>query len=174
MARERDRVFREDEVRIGPISMFALITIICLAVLAALTFSTANASLVMTQRQATAVEELYLDETAAQEFVADVSDELARIRETYGSQVASSTAASAVEDSLIEFCGNVHDNSNGQVTATASMVNNTLYAQFTCENGRELTISATVRNGATLRIDKWKMTAVQNEEEPAGNLWTGD
>ena len=167
-------MFREDEVRIGPISMFALITIICLAVLAVLTFSTANASLVMTQRQATAVEEQYLDETAAQEFVADVSDELALVRATQGSRVSSSAAAAIVEGSLIEFCEHVRESSNGQVSATASMVNNTLYAQFTCENGRELAITATIRSGAVLRIDKWKMTAVQNEEEPTGSLWTGN
>jgi hypothetical protein len=26
---------------------------------------------------------------------------------------------------------------------------------------------------ATYRIDKWEMTAVENEEQPTGNLWTG-
>ena len=58
-------VSREENVRIGPVSVFTLIIIICLAVLAVLTISTANASLVLSQRQAVAAHELYLDETAA-------------------------------------------------------------------------------------------------------------
>ena len=43
-----------NDVRIGPISVFTLIIVICLAVLAVLAFTSANATLVTTQRQATA------------------------------------------------------------------------------------------------------------------------
>ena len=74
----------DDNVRIGPISLFTLIIVICLAVLAVLTFATANATYIMTQRQATATTELYLDEQAAQEFMAGVSDVLQQTRSRGG------------------------------------------------------------------------------------------
>ena len=43
---------RVDNVRIGPISVFALIAVLCLAVLSVLAFSSANAALTLSQRQA--------------------------------------------------------------------------------------------------------------------------
>ena len=52
----------------------------------------------------------------------------------------------------------------------ASIAGNKVSAQFNCENGRTLDIVVTVRNNGTYRIDKWKMSAVQNEEPPQGQL----
>ena len=46
-------------------------------------------------------------------------------------------------------------------------------AEFSCANGRTLKIVVTVLPDGTYRIDKWKMTAVVNEEQPMGNLYTG-
>lgn len=162
---------RTDDARIGPISLFTLITVICLAVLAVLAFSTANASYVMTQRQATATTELYLDEAAAQEFVAGMADELATVRDAGGT---GADGAQAVADALIELRDRAQDSADGKVAVTASTYDMKVYAEFSCENGRVLSIVVTIRDDATYRIDKWKMTAVQNEEEPAGNLWTGE
>lgn len=148
-------------VRIGPITVFALVIILCMAVLAVLSLSTSNATLTMSQRQATAMTELYLDETAAQEFLADLDARLA------------SGGTGAVEGSLDAMCDQVEASSGGQVHATAAMEGERLDAEFTCENGRTLKVSLTIRDDLGFRIDKWKMTAVVNEEEPAGNLWTG-
>lgn len=236
-----DNATRADHVRIGPMSLFTLIVVICMAVLAVLTLSTANATYVMTNRQATATTELYLDEAAAQEFVAGISDVLASARtdaslddedgegdealyesvidedadvddaavddaddvgdadeaeavESDGEDDAdgedaedadaieseTATASSAkkparlVEDSLINLRDQVQASSNGRVAVTASMVDSAVHAEFSCENGRVLSIVVTIRDDATFRIDKWKMTAVQNEEPSSGNLWTGD
>ena len=142
-------VSREENVRIGPVSVFTLIIIICLAVLAVLTISTANASLVLSQRQAVAAQELYLDETAAQTFLAEIDDRLAPLRE----------GGNADAMSQVEVVTNV----SGQQ----------IRAEFSCANGRTLKIVVTVLPDGTYRIDKWKMTAVVNEEQPMGNLYTG-
>lgn len=51
-------------VRIGPISLFTLIIILCLAVLAVLSLTTARAELSITERQAQTTTETYALETA--------------------------------------------------------------------------------------------------------------
>lgn len=203
-----------DHVRIGPLSLFALIIVICLAVLSVLAFSSANASLVMSQRQATATVELYLDETAAQEFLAGVDDVLATVRgeadgdagkadgadegdiqlvydergnlkyDKFGNPVveevdeAASTigqrGAEAVDDALLDLVDRAEAAVDGKVDALASVNGNKVNAWFTCENGRTLNILVTIRNNGTYRIDRWKMSAVQNEEPPQGKLWTGE
>ena len=160
-----------NDVRIGPISVFTLIIVVCLAVLAVLAFTSANATLVMTQRQATATSELYLDEAAAQQFVAGVDDELSTVRTAGGTNV---DAVQAVQRALPALTEAARGSSGGRVSVSASMDGDSVRAEFSCANGRMLTIVVTIRNDATFRIDKWKMTAVQNEEEPAGRLWTGD
>lgn len=159
---------REDHVRIGPISVFALIIIVCMAVLAVLTISTAHASLVLSERQALATQELYLDETAAQTFLAEMD---ARLEQTRGQGAAA--ALRAVESDLDEVRASAEEATGGQVSASADVSGQQVSAEFSCENGRTLKIAVTVLGDGTYRIDKWKMTAVENEEQPMGNLYTG-
>ena len=59
-------------VRIGPISLFTLIIILCLAVLAVLSVTTARAELSVTERQAATTTETYQLEVRGQEFLAAV------------------------------------------------------------------------------------------------------
>ena len=64
-------------VRIGPISLFTLIIILCLAVLAVISITTARAELSITERQAATTTETYQLEVQGQEFVAAVDGALA-------------------------------------------------------------------------------------------------
>lgn len=64
-------------VRIGPISLFTLIIILCLAVLAVLSVTTARAELSVTERQAATTTETYQLEVRGQEFLAAVDGALA-------------------------------------------------------------------------------------------------
>ncbi len=157
-------VSREENVRIGPVSVFTLIIIICLAVLAVLTISTANASLVLSQRQAVAAQELYLDETAAQ----TIDDRLAPLREG-----GNADAMSLLEADLVPMRNAAQDAAGGQVEVVTNVSGQQIRAEFSCANGRTLNIAVTVLPDGTYRIDKWKMTAVVNEEQPMGNLYTG-
>lgn len=221
--------YQPERVRIGSISVFALVVIICLAVLAVLSFSTANASLTMSQRQATATSELYLDERAAQEFLAGVDGILAATREGEMAKAVNAQTANdilmqlnsadssakaedgtddvhlardadgnfvfddqgylvveekedllksragevgslAVQNSLDELCAQARQAADGKVSVNATVNGNRIVAEFTCENGRLLTTAITVRNNGTYRIDRWKMSAVQNMEQPEGQL----
>ena len=198
-----------ERARIGSISVFALVVIICLAVLAVLAFSTANASLLMSERQATATSELYLDERAAQEFVAGIDDVLAGIREKDETPAGSvvieivrdergnavydengfmvirekddgnqgkanskkgEEGVRAISDLLLDLRDAAQAAGGGKVIVTPHVNDNKVSAEFTCQNGRTLNIVVTIRNNATYRIDKWKMSAVQNEEQAESQL----
>ena len=118
-------VSREENVRIGPVSVFTLIIIICLAVLAVLTISTANASLVLSQRQAVAAQELYLDETAAQAFIAEVDDRLTPLRAG-----GSANAMSVLETDLVPMRNAAQDAVDGQVEVLTNVSGQQLNADF--------------------------------------------
>ena len=57
-------------VRIGPISLFALVIILCLAVMAVLSVTTAQATYAAAERQASFTTDTYANERAGQELVA--------------------------------------------------------------------------------------------------------
>ena len=65
-------------VRIGPISLFTLIIVLCLAVLTVLSVTTSLAELSTTERQAATTTETYQLESVGQQFVADVDAALTR------------------------------------------------------------------------------------------------
>lgn len=156
--------------RIGPISVVTLVIVIGMAVLAVLAVSTANATLVMSQRLATSTDEYYLDDRAAQVFLAHVDAELGAVRAAGGKGQA---AGEAIARSLEGICADAAFELAGEVDVTASFEEGVIKGEFTCHNGRVLKIEVAVNDDATYSIARWKMTAVENEEQPTGSLWTG-
>ena len=159
-----------ERVRIGPITVLTLVTVICLSVLAVLAISTAHATEVLTQRQADATAQLYQCEIAAQTFVAEVDERLAPVRNGNGGKKA---GAQAVDKAIDDICAAAAEAGNGAVEVEAEVVDNAIEATLTCENGRSIIIQLALDDDAGYQIEKWKMTAVQNEEQPMGDLWTG-
>lgn len=157
-------------VRIGPASLFTLVIIVCLSVLAVLAASTANATYAMSARMGTATQEYYLDDAAGQVIVAGIDETLAGVRANGGDAAA---AMRALDSDLSGICERARAYAGGNVDVTASMEDGQVNAEIDCHNGRVLKVTVTVLDDATYRIDCWKMTAVQNEEQPTGNLWTG-
>lgn len=155
---------REGTVRIGSITVFALVIIVCMAVLAVLATSTAHSSLVLSQRQAAATKELYLDETAAQVFLANLDDTLA---------AADGDPAATATDRLPLLLDRTREAMGGRVATEARAEDGTIFAEFTCAGGRTLKIAVTMLPDGSYRIDRWRMTAVENEEQPLGTLYTG-
>lgn len=165
------KTVQAEHVRIGPISVLTLITVICIAVLAVLAISTANATKVLTDRQAAATTEMYVDEAAAQTFVAEVDARLAGVRSSGG---GAADAARAVANDLSDMCSSVHDASDGAVEVAASVDGTSVTADFSCGNGRILSIELVIGRDASYTVRKWEMAAVQNSEQPQGTLWTGE
>ena len=168
-------------VRIGAVSIFALIVILCMAVLAVLTISTAHSSLALSQRQAAAVQEHYLNETAAQAFLAELEDlsagaasANAAATPAEGANSPANAASAAISNADLIAARNAAQAATGDaVDIYASAVGNTVYASFAGPNGRTLDIALTARGDGTYRIDQWSMTAVVNEEQPLGTLYLG-
>ncbi|MEG1746734.1 MAG: S4A5 electrogenic sodium bicarbonate cotransporter 4, partial [Raoultibacter sp.] len=71
-------------IRIGPATIFALVILLCLAVLAVLAVTTAQATYAATDKQAHFSNDTYANETAAQEFVATMDATLAKVRIAQG------------------------------------------------------------------------------------------
>lgn len=157
MASIRTGESSSENVRMGPLALFTLLTVLCLAVLAVLAISTANATNALALRRANATTQLYLDETAAQTFMAVLDEQLAQgASPTLASQRASVAARAATSD---------------QVLVTVSYSENTHTASFDAGNGRQLDIELNVEEDGSLSVQKWRMTTVVNEEPPMGNLF---
>lgn len=157
-------------VRNGPASLFTLVVILCLAVLAVLAASTAQATLLMSQRLAVANQEFYLAEEAGQTLLAGLDGALGEVRDGAGAQ---RDAAQAVEMALPEICENARQAVDGKADIAATFEGGRVNVEITCHNGRTLKASIAILDDATYRIDRWKTTAVENEEQPTGTLWTG-
>ena len=149
---------RKGRGRIGPISVFTLVIILCLAVLSVLAFSTANAANTMAQRQANLASGIYANESAAQEFLAGIDEVLVK------------RGANGLEDSLPSIVTSAEAATGGLVQATASFADGVVHAEFANGDGRLLSVALTIRENNTYRVDAWNMIAVQNEEQPQGSL----
>lgn len=165
-------------VRIGPVSIFALIIILCLSVLAVLSISTANAGWALAQRQASYTADLYDNEQAGQRFLMSVDDQLAKVRS--GKQTANQALAQ-LEDSvqsLAEAACAPHpesgvDTLEAATTATASVAGKRVSAQFHSAKGHDLLIELEIRNDGTYQVTSWKTTSSTSTEDEV-KLWSGD
>ena len=162
-------------VRMGPISLFALVIIICLAVMAVLALATARAGLARSERQADSVSALYANERAGQELVARVDALLAQAREdgldrdgATGlladalpglADAAASTAAAA------DLLPQVDAASVDPADATATV-------RFATESGRLLDIELTVTADLTCETSSWKATTLWTEDT-SDTVWSG-
>lgn len=132
-------------VRIGPISLFTLIIVLCLAVLTVLSVTTSLAELSTTERQAATTTETYQLEAVGQQFVADVDAALAE---------------GTLEDVLQRYSDSaVRDGDLISVT-------------FSMESGRTLAVVLRIQND-TYTIEQWKVTTEWTDDGTGENLWLG-
>ncbi|HAM16266.1 MAG TPA: hypothetical protein DCP91_10525 [Eggerthellaceae bacterium] len=159
---------RADKVRIGPVSIITLVAVICLAVLAVLAASTAHATQIISDRQAAATQQLYLNERAGQELVAGIDGVIASLDGSSAQAIARS-----VDAQLDGICQAARDAGNGRVSCTAAVDGTTVTAEFACDDARSLSVAVTILDDGTYRIDRWKMASVQQEAPTSGGLWLG-
>ena len=131
-------------VRIGPISLFTLIIVLCLAVLTVLSVTTSLAEL-STERQAATTTETYQLESVAQQFVADIDAALAE---------------GTLEDVLQRY--------SDSVVRDGELIS----ATFSMESGRTLAIVLRIQND-TYTIEQWKVTTEWTDDGTGENLWLG-
>jgi len=187
-------------VRIGPISLFTLIIILCLAVLAVLSITTARAELSITERQAATTTETYQLEVQGQEFVAAVDGALASGGETaleavlaeYGVAVTAAPAGDAaaagavpageaIEDETpsggtVPAAGTTisdDDGGAGAITVSGAFDGELISATFAMDSGRTLAVALRVSNNDTYTIEQWKTTTQWTDDGAGENLWLG-
>lgn len=179
-------------VRIGPISLFTLIIVLCLAVLTVLSVTTSLAELSTTERQAATTTETYQLEAVGQQFVADVDaalaeggDALSKVLVDYGIQVQSSSTGGSeelvIEDDTVtgEPVGgdlgrpSATEAADGSpVTFSGTRDGDLISVTFSMESGRTLVVVLRIQND-TYTIEQWKVTTEWTDDGTGENLWLG-
>lgn len=171
MAREKG------SVRIGPVSVFALVVILGLAVLAVLSAATAQASHTEAQAQADFTRSAYVNDAAAARALADIDAALADAalaRETTAADADGRGNASAYDiDAAMSAVSAVLP--QGQVAdgcAAKSFVDGTAVRMtFSTEDGRTLDVELAVRDDLTYSLERWVVTTAWNQEPEETKLW---
>lgn len=160
---------KTEGVRIGPISLIVLISVLLLAVLAMLCVTTANAARAMSRRQATAATDTYLLESCGQTMLAKI-DEVAHAGGTDGASAASAVASqlSTIKQDAVDAEGK----QGKKLAIDASTSGNSVAFTITSKDGRTLSARVTVSDNLAYTIDQWKITTAQTDESEA-SLWTG-
>lgn len=155
MTPQDDDARKTGTVRLGPISLFTLIAVLCLSTLAVLSVTTANASYKLANLQSEFVEQQYQAEEVAQGFIAQLCE-----------------GRSTSPEAVTEAAHAAQLSTDGAVSVTATTADSLVTAQFMCANGRILDTEVEFRGDGAYRILKWNMTAkVQSAETET--LWSG-
>ena len=142
-------------VRIGPISLFTLVIILCLAVMGVLSATTAQATYSAAEKQALFTADTYANERAAQSAVAAIDAALQPVRADGGGLDA---ALAAVDKAL---------------PAGAQREGSTVSMSFATASGRTLEVELTITSRATYEISQWKATTQWTNDGPSASLWPG-
>lgn len=190
-------------VRIGPISLFALIIVLCLAVLTVLSVTTSLAELSTTERQAATTTETYQLESVGQQFVADIDaalaeggDTLSKVLVDYGIQVQSSSTGGSEElviedDTVAGESVTIEDDATGESVggdlgrpSAAEAADGSLVASSGTRDGDLISATFSMESGRTLAIvlriqndtytiEQWKVTTEWIDDGTGENLWLG-
>lgn len=143
-------------VRIGPISLFTLVIVLSLAVMAVLAVATSQATFAAAQKQALFATDTYANETEAQRFVAEVDAALAEVR---------ASGESGLQDAYTAV--------DRMLPANATREDSLVKAVFTAESGRTLEVGLTIKSNATYEISFWKATTHWTDTGSGETLWPG-
>ena len=156
---------RNTGVRIGPISLLTLISVLLLAVLSMLCITTTKAASAMTDRQVESVSQTYALDSCGQWALAVVDETL----QSGGSAADAASAMLGRWDSIKQQA--VSDvAAAGNLTLTANSSGDVLNFEISADSGKALNAQVRV-SGTTYQIEKWQTaTTLQMPEE---TLWSG-
>lgn len=175
-----------NSVRMGPISLFTLVVVLCIAVMSVLCFSLAHSSLTVAQRQADFATDSYANESAGQEFVAAVDEVLAGLRAQAGSSAAGGGAAGSggaagaasgkavvigKKSAMAALKARGADLAPG---ATLSFGSDSVTADFLLPSSRRLYVELVIDDDATYRVVQWKQTTRQDKVDNSQLLVVGE
>ena len=153
----------------GPISVFALVIILCLAVLGVLSVTSASAGSALAQRQAEFAVDDYRNEIVGQSFYAHADDVLAQVRAQGGDAQA---ASAALEAAMVDIGSAASSDAGVPITLSTSLDGGELEVRIQAQSGRCLDIEFAIQPDATLSVAAWKATTLWIEDT-TDHLWTG-
>ncbi len=156
---------RNEGVRIGPISLVTLISVLLLAVLAMLCVTTANATRTMSERQAASVAETYQLDACGQALLAGVNAQVAGTG-------SAADAATAVSGQLGQLQQQAVGKANASdVALNAQMEGTNVVFEATLPSGKALNGAIVLNENGTASISEWKLSTTQQASEET--LWSG-
>lgn len=157
-------------MRMGPASLFALIIILCLAVLGVLSATSAQAGSAMAQRQASFATADYANETVAQTLYARADEALEPVRAQGGGSQAGCAALDAALPRISEEAAAAVEK---PPALSVSLDGSQLTAHLETEDGRCLDVSLQVNDDASLSVASWKASTLW-VEDTSDVLWTAE
>ena len=156
---------RSEGMRIGPISLLTLISVLLLAVLAMLCVTTTNATKAMATRQADSTAETYLVDSCGQALIAGIDDELKSTTGTATEAVSSVDARlTDLQSKAKQACGG--DDLDVSAETDGDGISFTVAAQ----SGKTLEAELRVTDDREYSIESWHITTTQ--QLPEDTLWS--
>ena len=156
---------RSEGMRIGPISLLTLISVLLLAVLAMLCVTTTNATKAMATRQADSTAETYLVDSCGQALLAGIDDEL---KSTTGT---ATEAVSSVDARLTELESKAKQACGGDDLVVSAKTNgDDISFTVAAESGKTLEAEVRVTDDLAYSIESWHITTTQ--QLPEDTLWS--
>lgn len=156
---------RSEGMRIGPISLLTLISVLLLTVLAMLCVTTTNATKAMASRQADSTTETYLVDSCGQALLAGIDDELKSSTGTATEAVSSVNARMAdLQSKAKQACGG--DDLDVLAKTDGDDISFTVAAQ----SGKTLEADVHVTDDLSYSIESWRITTTQ--QLPEDTLWS--
>ncbi len=153
-------------VRIGPISLLTLISVLLLSVLAVLCVTTTNAGEAMAQRQAESTAETYAIDSYAQEVLACIDEQLQTQKGATGSFAASTIMARW--STIAQKASNTEAADGLQLSASSD--GSVISFSVSAASGKTLNAAIRITDNASYSVEQWKTTTTQ--ETPEETLWS--
>lgn len=155
---------KTEGMRMGPITLVTLISVLLLSVLAVLCVTTSNATQAMAQRHAQATAETYAIDACGQAMVAGIGE---------ASQGAGSAAAAAanVGTNLESIKAAALQKSNvSGLSIDATVSEGGVAFTVSTENGKSLSANIGIAENGSTSINEWRLTTTQTVTEET--LWS--
>lgn len=157
-------------VRIGPISLITLISILILAVMSMLCVTTTRANYAMATRQAESTAETYALDAVAQDALSQVDAVLKTSASAQGAATSINSQGAAIATSALAStaeAGITTDDLSAEVTADGTNVQ----IKVTAASGKALNAEVELLDDRTYSINEWKTTTAWEEQQET--LWSG-
>lgn len=168
----------QGSVRMGPLGLFTLVAVLCMATLCVLCIVTAQASLQMSHRYAASNQLAYQNEQAAQTWLASVAQKPNPTKvdlQTAARKAQAATgdeSAVSIEAQVIPVEQAVADLGLEESVNPASYTA-AIQARFEADAGKTLDVVVAMRANGSYQVLSWKAAAELSEETVTESLWSG-